>query len=179
LHLTGITPALSRGCQEIVTEAVSRAKTQGLLVSFDVNYRSKLWTAAEASAVLWPLIEHVDLLICGEGDAETVFGLRGTPADILLAFKQRSEAKHIILTRSDQGSATLIDQQLVAVKARPAQVIDRLGAGDAFTAGVIDGWLDGDIVAGMHRGSILSALALAEHGDMMISDRQELEQLLE
>lgn len=178
IHLTGITPALSQGCHDIVVEALQRAKSGAAAVSFDVNYRSKLWSPAEARRHLTPLINEVDILICGEGDAEIVFGLSGTAEEVLDALYDLSGARHIILTQSSRGSTTRIDDQLHQVDARPADIVDRLGAGDAYAAGVIDGFLDGDIVAGMKRGSILSALALTQHGDMITTTRQELQSLL-
>ena len=178
LHLTGITPALSPGCHAIVLEAVQKAQQRNVTVSFDVNYRSKLWPAEEARKGLEPILHCVDILICGEGDAETVFGVTGSPERILYNLRRLSPAKTIILTRSSAGSATLQDDDLVEVEAVAAEVVDRLGAGDAFSAGVLDGFLDGDIVAGMRRGSMLSALALTQHGDMISTSRQELNSLM-
>ncbi|MEZ4605634.1 MAG: sugar kinase [Deinococcales bacterium] len=179
LHLTGITPALSSSCYELTQEAIRQAKTRRVKVSFDINYRSKLWSGEQAAEALKPLMQDVDLLICGEGDAETVFGLKGHALDILAGLQELSKAEHIILTQSSRGSSTLIKGNLVQAEAMPAEVIDRLGAGDAFAAGVIDGYLDGDIVAGMQQGSCLSAIALSQHGDMVITSRSELNSILE
>lgn len=177
LHLTGITAALSQGCYEIVLEACQRARDQGVVVSFDVNYRSKLWSAEAARDGLEPLLKLIDVLICGEGDAATVFGISGTAETILRALIERSAARHVVLTRSGAGSATLFDDSLVEVDALPADMVDRLGAGDAFAAGLIDGFLDGDIVLGMQRGSVLASLALTQEGDMLTTSRTELEGL--
>ena len=178
LHLTGITAALSQGCYSIVQEACRRAKDRGVKVSFDVNYRSKLWSAETAREKLTPVLKHVDILICGEGDAHTVFGISGSSEATLQQLHDLSSAAHVVLTRSGAGSATLVDGELLQVSAGATEIIDRLGAGDAFTAGVIDGFLDGDIVDGMRRGTVLAALALSQHGDMVSTSRAELEQLL-
>lgn len=64
------------------------------------------------------------------------------------------------------------------VEAQAADIVDRLSAGDAYAAGVIDGYLDGDIIEGMRRGSVLSALVLTQHGDMLSTSRRELDALL-
>lgn len=178
LHLTGITAALSRGCYEIVREACERAKDRGVKASFDVNYRSKLWSAETAREKLTPILKRVDILVCGEGDAGAVFGISGSPAAVLEQLHDLSGAAHVVLTRSDEGSAALVGGELVQISAGAAETIDRLGAGDAFTAGVIDGFLDGDIFEGMKRGTVLAALALSQHGDMVSTTRSELEGLL-
>ena len=178
LHLTGITAALSPGCYNIVLEACQRAKDANVTVSFDVNYRSKLWSAEAAREKLTPLLNYTDILVCGEGDAGTVFGISGSPETVLAQLRDLSGAAHVILTRSDVGSATLVDGELLQVEAGAAELLDRLGAGDAFTAGVIDGFLDGDIVAGMRRGTVLAGLALTQHGDMVSTSRAELGGLL-
>jgi 2-dehydro-3-deoxygluconokinase len=178
LHLTGITPALSSGCAEIVREACRRASEAGIRISFDVNYRAKLWSPEQAAAVLRPIIEQVDLLICGAADGERLFQLTGSVHEQLAQLSRLTDAQHIILTRGDAGAATLHDDQVVAVAATPARIVDRLGAGDAFAAGVIDGWLDGDVAAGMQRGSALGAMALTQRGDMLDVTRQEIDALL-
>ena len=179
LHLTGITAALSEGCYDILVEACERAKAKNIAVSFDVNYRSKLWSPEVAREKLIPLLELVDILICGEADAKTIFGFSGSAKDILNALENVSGAKHVVLTQSSRGSSTLVDGQVVRVEARAVNIIDRVGAGDAFASGVIDGYLDGDIVEGMRRGSVMSAIALTQHGDMVVTSRKELNTLLE
>ena len=177
--MTGITAALSEGCYDVVLEACRRAKNKKVTTSFDVNYRSKLWSAEVAKAKLEPVLQGVDLLICGEGDAATVFGMSGPPEAVLQQLRDLSGAAHVVLTRAGQGSATLLGTELVQVGAGVADMVDRLGAGDAFTAGVIDGFLEGDIVQGLRRGTVLAGLALTQHGDMVTTSRAELELLLQ
>jgi len=179
LHLTGITPALSESCYALTLEAAQKAQAKGVTVSFDVNYRSKLWSPQEAKNGLETLLQHVDLLICGQGDAETVFGFTGSSEEVLKKLHTLSPAKNIILTRSSEGAATFIEGEMLEVEARPADVVDRIGAGDAFTAGVIDGVLDSDLEQGLRRGALLSALALVQRGDMVTTTRAELDRLLE
>ena len=178
LHLTGITAALSDGCYDILLDACERAKAKDVAVSFDVNYRSKLWLPEVAREKLIPLLELVDILICGEADAETIFGFSGSAEEVLKALGNLSGAKHVVLTQSSRGSSTLVDGQVVRVQARAVNIVDRVGAGDAFASGVIDGYLDGDIVVGMRRGSVMSAIALTQYGDMITTSRKELNRLL-
>ncbi len=175
LHLTGITPALSEELTEIVLEIIKRAKAKGIIISFDVNYRSKLWSSIKAAKVLKQILPDVDILICGEADAIDLFGLNEVAKETLLALAELSDAKHIILSQASKGASTLINDELVQIKAKKVDVIDRLGAGDAFAAGVIDGYLDGDIVQGMQRGIVLSAFVLGQYGDMLATNRAELD----
>ena len=179
LHLTGITAALSQGCYDVVLEACRQARAKKVTTSFDVNYRSKLWSAATAREKLEPILKSVDLLICSERDANTVFNISGSPEAVLQQLRALSGAAHVVLTRSGAGSATLVNGELVQVGTQVAELVDRLGAGDAFTAGVIDGFLDGDLVEGIKRGTMLAALALTQHGDMVSTSRAELGRLLE
>lgn len=79
LHLTGITSALSDRCFALVNEAIERAKAANVSFSFDINYRNKLWSEEKAAAILLPLIQEVDLLFCGQADAEKLFGCQGEP----------------------------------------------------------------------------------------------------
>ena len=94
LHLTGITPALSEGCLAITRKAISRAKAKGVTVCFDVNYRSKLWSAERAQETLLPLVREVDVLICGAGDAGTVFGVTGPPKTVLAELSALTKARY-------------------------------------------------------------------------------------
>ena len=175
LHLTGITPALSFQTAELVLEIIKRAKAKAITISFDVNYRSKLWSYQEAATMMKKILPDVDILICGEADAANLFGLKITARDTLLGLANLSGAKDIILTQSTKGASTLRNSELVYIPAKELNVIDRLGAGDAFAAGVIDGYLDGSIIKGIQRGIVLSAFVLGQYGDMLLTNRAELE----
>jgi 2-dehydro-3-deoxygluconokinase len=179
LHLTGITPAISGAGRELVEALVSRARDAGIPVSFDVNHRAQLWPAAEARAVLEPLTREVEVLFCSLRDAEQVFGLAGTPGDVGARLADMTGARAVVVSSAAAG-ATLWSSATgaVAAAAPPVQTIDRLGAGDALAAGVIDGWLDGDLESGLRRGVALSALALTQRGDIVITTRSELDQAL-
>jgi 2-dehydro-3-deoxygluconokinase len=84
LHLTGITLALPGNPQDLVLEAVRRAREAGVPVSFDMNYRARLWSPEEARRVTLPLVADVDVLCCSRDDAVTVLGVApGEPAAVL------------------------------------------------------------------------------------------------
>lgn len=179
LHLTGITPALSANNAEIVHQAVARARARGIAISFDVNYRSKLWNVTSAAAALRPLVAGVDLLFCGQADAEHLFGCRGDASERIKQLAEQSGAHVVVMSIGDGGVLAWDGVTMHCESAAAVQVIDRLGAGDALAAGVIHGWLAGDVAAGLRYGSMLAALALSQHGDMVITTRQELEALVE
>lgn len=178
LHLTGITPALSPGCQQIVAEAQQRARQKGVAVSFDVNYRGKLWSAATAAATLLPLMQQVDLLLCSRRDAHTLFGCDGPPQSIVEQLGNKTNARQIVVTLAEEGVTGWDGSAFHRQPAQPVQIVDRIGAGDALAAGVLHGWLAADFAAGLRYGVTLAALALSQHGDMVITTRRELDTLV-
>lgn len=179
LHLTGITPALSPACRALVEEAVRRAHAAAVPLSFDINYRAKLWTTEAARAALEPLVQGAHFLFCGLPDAGRVFGLTGTPDSVAQALLDRTGARHVIMSNGEHGARLWDGQQWLHRPARPTTILDRLGAGDALAAGVMHGWLDGDLALGLRYGVTLAALALSQHGDAVVTTRAELESLLE
>lgn len=186
LHLTGITAALSENCYALLTEAIWRARAAGVMVSFDVNYRAKLWTAAIAGEKLRPLIAEADILLCKGADASTLFGCQGEPRQLMAELQSLTRAPAIFCTFGEQGAALLCGDEFVTQPALPVQIVDRIGSGDAFAAGVLDGWLSGDASAmdtsalreGLRRGVALAAIALSQYGDRVLSSRAELNAML-
>jgi len=89
-----------------------------------------------------------------------------------------SGAKCVITSLSDEGVAAWDGGNFYQRPARPVQIVDRLGAGDALAAGVIHGWLEGDIEHGLEVGTVLAAINLTLHGDMVVTTREEVESLL-
>lgn len=174
LHLTGITPALSPSCLEGTREAVRRARESGIPVSFDVNYRQKLWSEADAAKSLLPLIQGVEILFCSQADARRVFGCDGSMHEIAQHLLEISQPRNLVVTFAGQGALLWNGQEWLHEPARPTRIVDRLGAGDALAAGVIHGWLDGDLPAGLRYGVTLAALALSQSGDMVVTNNEEL-----
>jgi 2-dehydro-3-deoxygluconokinase len=174
LHLTGITAALSASCREIVTQAIRRAKERSIAVSFDVNYRKKLWSEADARETLLHLIKNVEILFCGQADAKRLFNCDGSMEAVAQGMLELSQAHYVIVTFGDQGALLWDGTKWQHAPARPTHILDRLGAGDALAAGVIHGWLDGDLSAGLRYGVTLAALALSQYGDMVLTNKSEL-----
>lgn len=178
VHLTGITAALSEGCYAILTEAVARARAAGVGISFDVNFRARLWDAATAGARLRPLIAEADVLFCKSADAALLFGCHGEPREQLRALQALTRAAAVYGTFGEKGAALLAGEAFYSRPAAPVQIVDRIGSGDAFAAGALDGLLDGDPPAGLARGVALAGIALSQHGDRVLTSRAELEAVL-
>ncbi len=174
LHLTGITPALSKSCSEIVSEAVKRAKQLGVFVSFDVNYRQKLWSETDARQTLLPLIRQADLLFCSQADATRLFECKGSMQEIADGLLELTRVPKAIVTFAEKGLLCWNGEGWQQEPAQPTRIVDRLGAGDALAAGVLYGLLHSDLQAGLHYGTILAAMALSQNGDMVITTEAEM-----
>ena len=165
-HWTGITPAISQGAAETCLDAVEKAKEMGLTVSCDLNYRSKLWKWGKtAGEVMSELVKFVDIAICNEEDAEKVFGIKAPGVDVLKG-KVESEKylfvaqelierfpniKKVAITLRGSISAShntwsgvLYDGETfyTAPTYQITHIVDRVGGGDSFAAGLIYGLLN-------------------------------------
>src|SRR6185436_19563741 len=99
LHVSGITAALGDSAAAALAEALRAARTANVLISYDVNYREKLWTPAQAREVQEPLLRYADVLITGEESARTVFNISGdTAEDVARELQVRHGVPAIALT---------------------------------------------------------------------------------
>jgi 2-dehydro-3-deoxygluconokinase len=179
LHLTGITPALSDGCYDLIAAWIEHARKQNVIIVFDVNFRALLWSAEECASRLSPLLEKVDLLICGQSDAATVFGVKGEPEQVLRTLQQRFGVQRVAMTTGEAGAVALENDTVHTADGYPVEIIDRIGAGDAFAAGVICGLLEGDYALGLRYGVAMSALQLTLSGDLFRLSRADVVRLME
>ena len=179
LHLTGITPALSPYCAKAITRALDLAQEHDTRVSFDTNFRSRLWSAETARRELEPLFARIDLLLCPQGDADTLFGIKGTGAEIAAELRDRYEVGAVVVTCGEEGAAASTKAGAINVPACASPyVVDRVGRGDAFNAGVLMGYLQGDMRLGMEYGAAMAALKQTMPGDLLLSHRDEIEAAL-
>ena len=178
LHLTGITPALGIGSRAVVERSLAEATSAEARVSFDVNYRAKLWSPAEAAQGLAPLLAHVTVLICSLRDGVTLFGLPQEAEDAVVVLHERFRPGVTVLTVGEQG-ALAYDGMLRRQPALRAQTIDPLGSGDAFAAGFIAGYLEDGVPRGLAFGAALAALKRTYRGDLAWCTRQQLLAVLE
>lgn len=159
-HITGITQALSDSLAKISVDAVKAAKKAGLIVSCDINYRSKLWSAEKARPVMTEIMQYVDVCIGNEEDAEIVFGIKAGATDVtkgqldtdgykkslqtvaetfgckIVAYSQRKS-----YSASDNGWSGIIyddeKKQVYTSAQYDIRITDRIGGGDAFASGLI------------------------------------------
>jgi len=158
LHWSGITPALSPSAAAITSEACMVAKRHGLTVSFDLNYRAKLWTREAAGQALAPLMDHVDVCITSLEEARSVFGLKVDDAapnrdeDAARKLRERFGFKTVAFTQriADSADTTTWSAMLFAEKKAffsrryEIGIVDRVGAGDSFTGALIFALRRGD-----------------------------------
>jgi len=176
LHLTGITPALSPYTLKAVSSAIDIARSSGAAVSFDINYRSKLWSPAKAREALEPLLSAVDLLMCPISDAATIFAISGDGAAVAREFRERYGVGSAVVTLSGGGALACSSKEEVETSPHHLpQIVDRVGAGDAFNAGMIMGFLDSNLKRGLQYGTAMAALKHTMPGDLLISTRQEID----
>ncbi len=163
-HFTGITPALGDNVAELLEEGCRIAKEMGLTVSCDLNFRKKLWTSEKAGRVMGKLMEYVDVVIANEEDAEMVFGIKAPDTDVtagelnLEGYKYVARELHdrfnlkIVaitlregLSASDNNwSAMLFDgKEYYFSKKYKLHIVDRVGGGDSFGAGLIYSLING------------------------------------
>ncbi|HEX6289535.1 MAG TPA: sugar kinase [Herpetosiphonaceae bacterium] len=138
LHLTGITSALSPSCQRFMSWAMQEARRRGVAVSLDVNYRSKLWSPADARTAIEELLPLVDLLFVGDEEAEALWG--ASSEALLRAFAQQGPSE-VVLKRGAAGGLALVGGAIVEGPAFAVTAVDTIGAGDAFAAGYLAGHL--------------------------------------
>ncbi|MBO3088261.1 sugar kinase [Cellulomonas sp. zg-ZUI40] len=153
LHLTGVTAALSAGCQALVERLVIRRGLPATRVTFDVNYRPALWPVVDAAPVLLGLAASADVVFVGLDEARTLWGCRDAQAvrDLLPGPAE-------IVVKNGAVEATSIGTEgTVSVPAPRVDVVELVGAGDAFAAGWLSGLLRG--VSALERLQLGHALA--------------------
>ncbi|SDT78742.1 sugar kinase [Actinoplanes derwentensis] len=161
VHVTGITPALSDTCRAAVFQAVEQARAAGVPVSVDVNYRSKLWSRADAAPVLRDLVSRADVVFAGPDEA-AIFVDSKDPVDGLA----RLGPSEVIVKDGARGCVAVIDGARHEVPALPVTAIDPVGAGDAFVAGYLADRLAGVDAHGRLRTAIAAgAFAVTVPGD--------------
>lgn len=166
LHLTGVTPALSASAAEAVLAAALRAHDLGVVISFDVNYRARLWSPERARAVLLPLAELAEVLIASSDELHLVAPEPAAPEAEAVAAVLARGTHEVVLTRGGEGASVTTADGTVSVPARQVPVVDVVGAGDAFVAGYLSGLLD-DLPPGqcLQRATATGAFAVATEGD--------------
>jgi 2-dehydro-3-deoxygluconokinase len=186
-HVTGITPALGQTAAETTRAALEAARAAGVRTSIDLNYRVKLWSQAEAGRWMTAFMPLCDVLISTEEDIERVFAIKGKDyEDAAAQVARRFPLQAVAITLRDnplvwKNAWTAMAYQegkVLRTRTYEVEIVDRLGAGDSFAAGLIHGLLDGDLQKGLDYGVAASALKHSIPGDFAWITRDEVEALL-
>ena len=172
LHLTGITPALGAGPARAVQAAAEMARASGTPVSLDINYRSTLWSAAQAKATLSPLLPYVNVIFAGLDEAFLIAdGIVAVPPGdpwrqaVDVAVRLADRVDHIVIKLGAEGALCWNRGTVTTVPAVPVHVVDTVGAGDALVGGYLGTWLHGGPTECLQIGAELGAAACSAAGD--------------
>ncbi len=201
-HWTGITPAISAGTAEVLQEAVETAADMGLTISCDLNYRSKLWKwGKEPGEVMEGLVQHVDVAVGNEEDADKVFGIKPEGVDVeageldaaayesvcqqlMERFPKLSKVSITLRTSisasHNRWSGVLYDGETLhqAKEYDITHIVDRVGGGDSFCGGLIYALLQGKSDAEAIEFAVAaSALKHSIYGDFNLVSVEDVEKL--
>ncbi len=176
VHVSGVTAALGSLAQGLVRRAVAEASA----LSFDVNYRSALWKPEEARAFIDGLLPAVRYLFVGEAEARLIFGCDGSAEATLEAMARRAPKATVTVMRGENGSLTADGSRVIRPSRRhTVQVVDPIGAGDAFVGGFLATVLGGDSVQqAVDVGAAVAALKCSTWGDIALVDRHDVDETL-
>ena len=179
LHGSGITLALSESARETVHEAIRRAKAARWLVSFDSNYRGKLWSGAEAARGCHHAMSQADVIFCPFGDYQALYG-DAPEQEALAALADKYPRALIIMTLGADGAFAHVPAgNQLRQPAILAGEVGRIGGGDAFTAGFLYAWLTfDDIELALKWGVAMSAHKYTIPGDLPLVDRDAVAALV-
>lgn len=199
-HFTGITPAISNNCAVICMEAVKAAKEAGVMVSVDLNYRKKLWSIEKAGKVMGEIVKYCDVVFANEEDAEKVFGIKADETDIsggklsdegykkvAKELFERFNLKYAAITLRESHSASdnswsamMYDgKEFYKSKKYNMHIVDRVGGGDSFGAGLIYGITSRmDPQSALEFAAAASCLKHTVEGDFNMVSIEETETLM-
>jgi 2-dehydro-3-deoxygluconokinase len=178
LHVTGITPALSAAARAATRRALTVAREAGVLTVLDPNVRLKLWTASAARAELADLATLADVVLAGADEAALISGAGDrAAADWFLA----RGARVVVIKQGAAGAWATEGGAPVRIAPRPVTPIDPVGAGDAFDAGFLSAWLDGQgLERALALGAALGAACVQAPGDLAgLPTRAEVDHMLD
>ena len=194
-HISGITPAVSDKCALLAETALKTAKNSGITVSFDINFRRKLWNTEKASGVLPNLVRYADICFANSWDAANLLGVdvdENAPFDEgARKMSEKYGFRYVIASERTSRSASSNDYSAMIYSHEDGcvyhsrkytidPIVDRVGTGDAFAGGVLCGILDGkDCLNAVEFGTAAAVLKHTIPGDISCITRAEVEALAE
>lgn len=202
LHFSGTAPALGEPVRAVLREGLAQARARGVTVSCDLNYRARLWSRDEQRTVMEEFAPQIDVLFGNEEDAAKVFGIRAETSDVgkgdLLVGSYRQVAEKLMQRYGYRAVATSLRTSISASVNRWAgmmfdgtnhavsrtyeinPIVDRVGSGDSYAAGVIYGLLNGwPAQRTVEFAAAASCLKHSVPGDFNLVDLQEIESLVQ
>jgi 2-dehydro-3-deoxygluconokinase len=162
VHLSGITPALSASCAQLVSDGLIGRPLAGSTMSFDVNYRPRLWAPAVAGPVLLALACHADLVFVGLDEAATLWGTTSA-ADV----RTLISGPDLVVKDGAVGATAFTATGVAFEPSIPLEIVEAVGAGDAFAAGYLHGLLsDRPAAERLRLGHLLARAALRTTADV-------------
>lgn len=189
-HTSGISLALCSGMRNVAVELIRKFKEQGAMISFDVNYRANLWSENEARETIKKILPMVDILFVSEETSRRMFQKSGDLREIMKSYAKEYGVKIVATTRRTVISPRKHNFTSMVYDARTNQyfteepytdidVIDRIGSGDAYVAGVLFGLLKyDDPEKAMQFGNATSSVKNTVPGDLPSSDFKEIDRII-
>jgi len=190
-HVSGITLALGGVIRETAVEMIKKFKANGCLISFDVNYRANLWSEAEARAKIGKILPMIDILFVSEETSRRMFQKQGSLQEIMRSYTEEygcqlvatTQRKVLSPTRHTWTSSIYSQKEERFYEEEPyheIEVVDRIGSGDAYLAGVLFGLLKyNNVQTALEFGNAMAAMKNTIPGDMPVSDFQEISKMIQ
>jgi 2-dehydro-3-deoxygluconokinase len=178
-HTTGIAPALSDQLAETTAKLLKVAKESGSTTAFDVNYRSKLWSPAEARKTLTRLFPAVDVLIFAYKDAQQILDWDADARQLATHLVTEHDLQTAIVTRGEHGALAVHDNVVHEQEVYEADTFDPIGTGDAFVGAFLARRLSGDDVArALEYAAATASLKRTISGDVATVTKREVESVI-
>lgn len=189
-HISGITLAIGSGFYGHLKEIIQRFKDNGALISFDVNFRATLWNEEEARDAILDILPLIDILFISEETSRKMFGRTGTIEEIQKGYTRDfgcslvATTQRTVISPTRHNWASIIyskeeDRYYSEDPYREIEVVDRIGSGDAYLAGVLFGLLKfGNVQSALEFGNAMAAIKNTIPGDMPVSDFSEISRVI-
>lgn len=190
-HVSGITLALGGIIRETALEMIKKFKAAGCLISFDVNYRATLWSESEARTEIVKVLPLIDFLFVSEETSRKMFQKKGSLQDIMRNYTEEYGCQLVATTKRKVLSPTKHTWNSIIYSGKEdrfyeeepyeeIEVVDRIGSGDAYLAGVLFGLLKyNNVQTALEFGNAMAAIKNTIPGDMPVSDFQEISKVIE
>lgn len=179
-YISGITPALSSTLRTTTRDVFETAQETSMRTVFDLNYRSKLWTPAQARETYRDLLDLVDIAVVARRDAATVLDESGAADAVGSRIAETHDCETVIVTRGAEGATAVHDGATYEQTAFEADTTDPIGTGDAFVGGFLARRLDGgDISTALEYAAATAAVTRTVNGDHAVTTPAEVDGVID